>query len=563
MNEMSLSNGESAKSERIRRALPRCALLPQTLLMTLPVIPAPATETTPGGTFVVRDDVAVVAQSAELAEVAARFVDDVRADAGFTLAGTSGITVMIDTAGLEEVAPVAGLRADGNEDADERYGLEVAGDGVRVWGATAEGVHRGLTTLRQLIAAHAHEGTAVLPATRIIDGPRFAWRGLSLDVVRTFHAPDEVRRVIDMLSLYKLNVLHLHLTDDQGWRVEVPSRPMLTEVGAKGAVGDRAGGYYTRDELAELVAYAAERFVTVVPEIDMPGHTTAVFSAYPELAPAELRSVDLGDGTSIPLNTFEPERPEIWAFVEDVLDAVIPQFPQSAYVHIGGDEAWGMPDEAHAAFVERAAALVRERGKRVVGWQEIARAAISSDEVVQYWLEPRQLESLDGDASSMVPSDLLPVLVEHMKKAAQDVPRAIAHGSRLIMSPTSRLYFDCPHAEPSADPAQEELRQRVGLPFYTPVSIRGGIDWDPLEVTPEVTSDTQIAGVEAAIWCETITSQEDLEFMLLPRLPGAAEKAWSATPTDWPDYATRLSHQSPTWRSREWTWFKSVEVDWT
>ncbi len=163
----------------------------------------------------------------------------------------------------------------------------------------------------------------------------------------------------------------------------------------------------------------------------------------------------------------------------------------------------------------------------------------------------------------MVPSDLLPVLVEHMKKAAQDVPRAIAHGSRLIMSPTSRLYFDCPHAEPSSDPAQEELRRRVGLPFYTPVSIRGGIDWDPLEVTPEVTSDTQIAGVEAAIWCETITSQEDLEFMLLPRLPGAAEKAWSANPTDWPDYATRLSHQSPTWRSREWTWFKSVEIDWT
>ncbi|MEV5964005.1 family 20 glycosylhydrolase [Kribbella sp. NPDC051952] len=531
--------------------------------MTVPVIPAPAVQTSQDATFVVRAEVGIEAVAAELLEIADRFVADVQGDVGFTLAGESGIAVSIDATGLDEVVVAAGVRADGDALADERYGLEVAGDGVRVWAATAEGVHRGLTTLRQLITAHLRDGVAALPATRIVDGPRFGWRGLSLDVVRTFHAPEAVRRVIDMLSLYKLNVLHLHLTDDQGWRVEVPSRPMLTDVGSKGAMGDRPGGYYTRDELAELVAYAADRFVTVVPEIDMPGHTTAVFSSYSELAPAELRTVDLGNGTSIPLNTLDPERPEIWAFVEDVLDGVIPQFPQSAYVHIGGDEAWGMADEAHAAFVERCAELVRDRGKLVVGWQEIARAAISSDDVVQYWLEPRQIDSLDSDAASAVPPDLLPVLVEHMKKAEQDVPRALAHGSRLIMSPTSRLYFDCPHAEPSSDPAQEELRKRVGLPFYTPVSIRGGIDWDPLDVTPQVDSDTQIAGVEAAIWCETITSQEDLEFMLLPRLPGAAEKAWSRTPTDWPDYATRLSHQSSAWRSRDWTWFKSVEIDWT
>ena len=208
----------------------------------------------------------------------------------------------------------------------------------------------------------------------------------------------------------------------------------MTEVGAAGAVGDRPGGYYTQAELADLVAYAAERFVTLVPEIDMPGHTAAVFRAYPELAPAEIRSIDLGNGTSIELGTLDPDRAETWAFVEDVLDAVIPQFPQSAYVHIGGDEAWGMPDEAHAAFVERAAELVRARGKKVVGWQEIARAAISSDDVVQYWLEPRQLDALNGaaDAASTLPPDLLPMLVEHLTKAAQDVPRALAHGSRLL-----------------------------------------------------------------------------------------------------------------------------------
>ncbi|MEV0801602.1 family 20 glycosylhydrolase [Kribbella sp. NPDC050281] len=531
--------------------------------MNLPLIPAPATTATAGGTFAVGGTVGVVVQSPELAGPAARFIEDVRLDSDVVLSReATGITVLIDSTGLDEVAPAAGLRAD-NASADERYGLEITGEGVRVWGPTAEAVHRGLTSLRQLIAAHAQDGVAALPTARVVDGPRFAWRGLSMDVVRTFHAPDVVRRVIDMLSLYKLNVLHLHLTDDQGWRVEVPSRPMLTDVGAKGAIGDRPGGYYTQDELAELVAYAAERFVTVVPEIDMPGHTTAVFSAYPELAPAELRSVDLGNGTSIPLNTLDPERPEIWSFVEDVLDGVIPQFPQSAYVHIGGDEAWGMADEAHAAFVERTAALVRARGKRVVGWQEIARASISSDDVVQYWLEPRQLDLMDDDAaSSTLPPDLLPVLVEHMKKAEQDVPRALAHGSRLLLSPVSRLYFDSPHAAESSDPAQEELRKRVGLPFYTPISVRDGIDWNPTGITPGVDSDAQIVGVEAAIWCETITTPEELEFMLLPRLPGASEKGWSRTPTDWPDYASRLAPHSTTWRHRGWIWFQSSEIDW-
>ena len=222
----------------------------------------------------------VAVQSAELAAVAAQFVEDVRARRRHLarVRSSPGITLLLDSAGLDDVAPASGLRADGNADADERYGLEITSEGVRVWGPTAEAVHRGLTTLRQLITAH---GTATLPTIRIGAGPRFAWRGLSLDVVRTFHGPAEIRRVIDMCSLYKLNVLHLHLTDDQGWRFEVPSRPELTLTGAAGAVGDRPGGYYTQPELADLVAYAAARFVTLVPEIDMPGHSAAVFPRVP------------------------------------------------------------------------------------------------------------------------------------------------------------------------------------------------------------------------------------------------------------------------------------------
>ncbi len=537
--------------------------------MSFPVIPAPATATAHSETLVISDAFGVIVENAELAELAVRFVEDVQIDAGITLApGSAGITLLIDSAGLDDVVPAAGLRADGKAiiDAGERYGLEITSEGVRVWGPTAEAVYRGLTSLRQVIAAHAQEGTAALPTARIIDGPRFAWRGLSLDVVRTFHPPTVVRRVIDMCSLYKLNVLHLHLTDDQGWRFEVPSRPALTEIGASGAIGDRPGGYYTQAQLAELLQYAADRFVTVVPEIDMPGHTAAVFRAYPELAPAETRTIDLGNDVQLEIGTLDPDRPETWSFVEDVLDAVVQQFPQSAYVHIGGDEAWGMADEAHAAFVERAAALVRARGKRVVGWQEIARAAIDSDDVVQYWIETNELAAtMESDAAATtVPAELLPILVEHLQKAKQDVPAALARGARLLVSPHKWLYFDRPQADASSDPDQEEMRGRVGLPHYPPTSIRAGIEWDPVKDTPGAETEARLAGVEAAIWCETIATQDELEFMLLPRLGGAAEKAWShQTSTDWTDYAARLGRQSVTWRRREWTWFQSVEVDWS
>jgi hexosaminidase len=547
--------------------------MPQNRRMSLPVIPAPTTTTTSDGTFTLSGESGVAVQSPELAGPAALFVSEVRLDTGLTLtppvirdqaadSTAAAITVLLADDGLDDVPSAAGLRADGDA-VDERYGLDITSEGVRVWGPTPEAVHRGLTSLRQLISANVQDGTAVLPLGRIVDGPRFAWRGLSLDVVRTFHAPDEVRRVIDMLALYKLNVLHLHLTDDQGWRVEVPSRPALTEVGAAGAIGDRPGGYYTQAELADLVAYAAARYVTVVPEIDIPGHTSAVFTAYPELAPAELRTIDLGNGTSIPLNALEPGRPETWTFVEDVLDAVIPQFPQSAYVHIGGDEAWGMSDEDHAAFVDRAAALVRARGKRVVGWQEIARAAIGPDDVAQYWISI-DVEAMDAGNGPVPPEDLLPILVDHLQKAKGDAPKALAAGARLIASPTTWVYFDRPHGDASSDPQQEEARQRLGLEFYGPATLRDGISWDPVEDTPGVTSTDQLAGVEAAIWCETVTSSEDLELLLLPRLAGVAEKAWShRTPTDWPEYAARLAQQSPAWRNRTWTWLKSTEVPWT
>jgi len=537
--------------------------------MTLPLIPQPTNASSRNGSLVISDGMNVVVESPELTSVALTFIDDVRIDAGIRLTlsseptGEPAIVLTSDSVDLDSVAPAGGIRADGKSvlgDADERHGLSISSEGAHVWGATAESVHRGLTTLRQLIVTESRDGAARVSAVHILDGPRFAWRGLSLDVARTFHRPETVRRVIDMCSLHKLNVLHLHLTDDQGWRIEVPSRPELITIGSLGAFGDRTGGYYTLADMSELVAYAAERFVTLVPEIDMPGHTAAIFRAYPELAPAGTVPGESAGGLNL-----DPESAETWRFVEDVLDAVIPQFTQSAFLHVGGDEAFGMQDEVHAAFVEGAIERVRARGRLALGWQEIARAALTPDDVVQYWMDTSESETMIGGGllESMVPPELLPLILEALGKAEHDVPSALRQGAKLLISPTSRAYFDRPHAATSADPAQEELRLRVGLPVYPATTIRDGIEWDPADDTPGVQSDEQIAGVEAAIWCETIANQDELEFMLLPRLSGLAEKAWAPRgDTGWSDYAERLAAQTVAWDARGWNWFRSVEVDW-
>ena len=537
--------------------------------MSLPLIPAPAHAELREGSFDITSG--EIAAPQELAAVAKLFADEILAETGMSLTpagpGTAVpvVTLSLASDDLERVALASGDRADGasRAEADERHGISITPEGVRVWGATAEGVHRGLTSLRQLIVASATGGVAVLPAAEIVDGPRYAWRGLSLDVVRTFHGPETVRRVIDMLSVHKLNVLHLHLTDDQGWRIEVPSRPALTSVGSMGAMGERPGGFYSLAEMAELVEYAAARFVTVVPEIDMPGHTGAIFRSYPELAPKEDISGDVVSGPAV--GTLDPERAETWAFVEDVLDAVIPQFPQSAFVHVGGDEAFGMPVEQHVAFMERAIALVHSRGLRAVGWQECARGSLSPNEIAQYWMDSRDAAAmLENEAlTAMIPPEMMPLIAETLGMAAHDVPRALEMGTKLLISPTSRLYFDRPQGDAAAEPAQEELHARVGLPVYPPLSLREAVEWDPVHDTPGVNSDQQVAGVEAAIWCETIANRDELEFMLLPRLGGLAEKAWASEgATEWDEFAVRLGAQAVLWNAREWNWFAADSIKW-
>jgi hexosaminidase len=523
----------------------------------LPLIPLPRRVDVAQGSFALRTGDAVVAP-ADLLALAQLFVRDVLFDTELGLrpapVGEQGaIQLVLDDAGLDALPPPSGVRADGQLDADERYGLSVATDGIRVWAPTAEGIHRGLTTLRQLIAAETSEdGVWAIPSVSVVDVPRFAWRGLSLDVARCFHAAETVRRVIDMCSLYKLNVLHLHLTDDQGWRIPISGWPDLTPDQSE---------HYTAEQLDELVAYAAARSVTLVPEVDMPGHVSALFGAYPELR----TTPPAFESALLPVGTLDPDHDLTWQFVDDVVEELASRFTTSAYIHLGGDEAFGMADEAHARFVDRAARLVKDRGRRIIGWQEISRADIGSDDIVQYWIDLGDIAgNLDSEsAMAMMPPEFVPLLVEMLAKAEGDTRRAVEKGALILASPASRVYFDRPHAAASADPEQEERRARLGLPVYPAASLRDFIEWDPVDDTPGIEDEERLVGVEAAVWCETVQDRDDLEFLLLPRLPGVAETGWAQRgATAWDDYALRLAPHSAVWSSRGWTWFQSSEIDW-
>ncbi|MEV8358303.1 family 20 glycosylhydrolase [Microbacterium sp. NPDC076895] len=527
--------------------------------VALPVLPRPRVVSASAGEFPLER--LRISRGGQWDHLLDHFASEVLLDTGRTIeSGVDGIRLERGVVVRDDLPFTEGVRADGAHDTDESYQLTISSRGVRILAPCEEGAFRGLTTLRQLIAAARG---AKLPAVDIRDAPLYHWRGLSLDVSRTFHGPETLRRVIDMASLYKLNVLHLHLTDDQGWRLEVPEWPLLTSVGGQGAVDDRPGGWYSAAEVSELVAYAAERFVTLVPEIDVPGHVQAIFHAYPELDPHSDRGSKAA-ALGFAIGTLDLDHGDTGRLLEDVFRAAADQFTTSSYLHLGGDEAFGMSESAHAAFVERTAEIVRGLGKLPVGWQETARGRLQAGHLVQYWMEPREAARLtESDALGQLPPEVAAVLAENMLAAASDVPRACAQGAGVIMSPFTRLYFDRPHGDAAQDPAQEEPRSRLGLPFYSPSTLRDGVDWDPRKELPGTEADRgAIAGIEAALWCETVRDRDDLEFLLLPRLPGAAERAWASAGHEWDAYRLSLASQSHVWRAREWNWFRAAGIDW-
>ncbi|RZU52423.1 hexosaminidase [Krasilnikovia cinnamomea] len=407
---------------------------------------------------------------------------------------------------------------------DEGYRLDVRADAVTVAAQTPAGLFAAVQTLRQFLPV-AGAGDAVLPGGRIEDRPRYAYRGAMLDLARHFFTPDEVRSFIDAIAQFKINHLHLHLTDDQGWRLEIAGWPRLTEVGGGPGTGvDGAGpGFLTAAGYAELVAYAADRFVTVVPEIDMPGHVNAAQVAYPELT-RDGAAVAPRHDRAVGYSSLCVDREQTYAFVEDVIREVAALTP-GLYLHIGGDEADATGAEAYRTFLHRVLPLVAKYGKRAIGWHEVAAVELPDTVVPQFW-----------------------------RTAADDagVARAVAGGCQVIMSPADRTYLDMKY----------EADSPLGLDWAGTLDVTRAYDWDPATRLPGV-GERAVLGVEAPLWSETLRSLTDAQTMTFPRLAAIAEVAWSPQAArDWESFRRRLAAFGPRWTAQGVTYHRSPEIPW-
>jgi len=536
-------------------ARPRVPKGPDTLggVPVLPVLPVPVRREGGGGSFVVRPDTGVGYPDPGLAPMVERFRAEVERRTGLRLTATGGedggdaAAIRIELGSgpeLDGLPAPRGLSPLGGDPVDERYMLAIDRDHLVVQAASPTGIARGLTTLVQLVAAAANgdAGEVAVPGGRIVDSPRYAWRGLSLDLARTFLPLDAVRRVVDLLALYKLNVLHLHLTDDQGWRLPV-GRP-------DGTAGD---GYYTAGELRSLIGYAAERFVTVVPEVDTPGHTSALVAMHPTLHTGRNEvEFELPPGHPHRATWLDPELPATFALVEEILAGTADLFP-SPYFHIGGDEPRGMPHDLYASYVGRLRDVVRSLGKRPIGWQESARAGLGPDDVIHYWFT-------DVPVPAQLPAAVRSQLDADLDLSRRDLDAAAAAAVPVIVSPLGHCYLDVPYADPAVDPAQADRHGRLGLRFYQRRTLAASFDWSPAQ-TLGPGREELVAGVEAAIWAETIRDSDDLTFLLLPRLPGIAQKAWGDPTLPWTD-RDRLAHHGRLWDQDGLTYFRSSAIDW-
>lgn len=404
------------------------------------------------------------------------------------------------------------------------YHIGTSRRGVHVIGADSAGAFYALQTLRQLI-----EADRLVPGLTIEDEPRFSYRGMHLDVGRHFHSVDFVKRYIDLLSRHKMNTFHWHLTEDQGWRIEIRKYPRLTEIGGcrketvfrRGGPGDGTPhcGFYTQDQIRDVVEYARKRHVTVIPEIEMPGHAKAALAAYPELActpgPFEVRT-----SWGVDEDVFCPTE-QTFRFIDDVLTEVAALFP-SKYIHIGGDEVpktrWraspvaqdimrrenlATPEALQSWFIRRVERMLIAKGKRLIGWDEILEGGLAPEATVMSWR---------GSAGGVAAA-----------RESHDV----------IMAPNSHLYFDSYQGDPSQEP----------LNFGGPVTLERVYAFEPVpdSLTPEQAA--HILGAQGNVWTEHLNTPSLVEYMAYPRALALAEVVWSPKAgRSWSSFAARLPH---------------------
>lgn len=435
---------------------------------------------------------------------------------------------------------------------DERYRLTVA-ERIAVQAVTEAGIAGGLASLRQMLGAATAtaRGARSLTPCVIEDGPRFAWRSLKLDVARYFYPVEDIKRVIDQLSRFKLNALQLHLVDNEAWRIDIVGYP---EVSA--GAGEQC---YTQRDLVEIVTYARARGIAVIPEIDLPGHCAALLEARPELG--VMQHVEGHDIAYV-----DPSVPQLWVFLRAVYSQML-ELTGSDYLHLGCDEAFRMPAESFTDFVHRASALVRSLGGTPIAYQEASRAGLERGSLAQFWVDfagPGGLiDELEARASrgEELPFGMKPAAFPFYREGHADLGRAEEQQLGAIVSPTLHAYFDTPFAEPSSDSAQEAKRESIGMSVYAPQPLDAFSDWDPATAFAGL-NPALIVGVEAALWSDSVQEAGTMQLLLLPRLPGFAERVWSHRPREWRDFREALAEQAPSWRARGLGYFASSLVEW-
>ncbi len=393
------------------------------------------------------------------------------------------------------------------------YELRVTKDLVWLAASEPEGLFDGVQTLRQLIPPSTPTTTSYgIVATTITDYPRYTYRGAMLDVARHFFGVDDVKRYIDDIAMLKLNVLHLHLSDDQGWRIEIKGWPRLTEVGGSRQVGGGVGGFYTQAQYSEIVAYAAARFITIVPEIDMPGHTNAALASYAELnCNGHARSLYFG--MSVGFSALCTGKDVVWQFVNDVLSQLASLTP-GPWIHIGGDESDATTTAQYIDFINRATAIAAAHGKTVVGWHDIGYGtALPSGTIGQYW-------------DYTTPRGGSYVLTQNILNA----------GGKLIVSPANVAYMD----------QKYDLGEDIGTKWAeAPLTLAEAYNWDPAAIFPGHPADS-VLGVEAPLWTETVETMADIEYMAFPRIVAIAEVGWMAQDArNYDDFTRRLASFGP------------------
>jgi hexosaminidase len=489
------------------------------------LVPVPVSVVPAGGSFALAAGVTIRVDPAtpEMTAVAGSLAAKLRAATSYA------VPVVPSSAGPTCAGDLVLTTAGGDSTlGSEGYDLAITADQVRLSAYQPEGIFRGLQTLRQLLPAAIEAGTVSagpwgIATGTIHDSPRFAWRGTMLDVARHFFGVQDVETYIDLLAYYKINTFHIHLSDDQGWRIVINSWPNLATYGGSTEVDGGPGGYYTQADYSAIVAYAKDRYITVVPEIDMPGHTTAALASYANLNCNGV-APPLDTNILVGISSLCVSDDATYTFAANVISEVAGLSP-GPYFHIGGDEATATTAADFQTFFARVQPFVQMAGKQMVGWDAVGQlTTLLPGSVVQYW----------------APAD------------ANFVTDAISQNAKVLMSPDNKAYMDMKYDSTTV----------LGRNWAGYIDEQAAYSWDPAALLSGVT-DAQLVGLEAPLWTETLVTLADVEYMAFPRIAGYAEIGWSPSMgRSWDEYKTRIGAQGPRLRALGVNYHTSSLIPW-